>query len=67
MKYVLKEKEAFYKEKYDYQLKSGNVFKQIDREQSLIYLMHVNYLKRMESSIHSFSLSIQNLIAQVNK
>ena len=38
------------------------VFKQIDRENSLIHLMRVNLLKRMESSINSFSLTLIKLI-----
>jgi SNF2 family DNA or RNA helicase len=66
MEYVLKDKRSEYEEKYDYKLSTGSVFKQTDREQSLIHLMRVNYLKRMESSIHSFSLSINGLLEQVN-
>ncbi|PKO98150.1 MAG: helicase [Bacteroidetes bacterium HGW-Bacteroidetes-8] len=66
MEYVLAEKRADYEEKYDYELKTGSVFKQIDREKSLIHLMRVNYLKRMESSINSFSISIKGLLKQVN-
>lgn len=66
IEYVLPEKKSEYEAKYDYTLSSGSVFKQADREQSLIHLMRVNYLKRMESSIHSFSLSIKGLLEQVN-
>jgi hypothetical protein len=66
MQYVLAEKREEYEAKYDYQLKSGSVFKQIDREKSLIHLMRVNYLKRMESSINSFSISIKGLLKQVS-
>ena len=65
MEYLLAEKRADYEAKYDYQLKSGSVFKQVDREKSLIYLMRVNYLKRMESSINSFHISIKGLLKQV--
>lgn len=35
------------------QVAGGSVFKQVDREQSLIHLMRVNLFKRMESSINS--------------
>ncbi|EGH25881.1 DEAD/DEAH box helicase-like protein, partial [Pseudomonas amygdali pv. mori str. 301020] len=42
-----------------------SVFKQVDREESLIHLMRVNLLKRMESSINSFALTSQKLLAQV--
>ena len=43
----------------------GSVFKQIDREESLIHLMRVNLLKRMESSINSFSLTLARLLENV--
>lgn len=66
MAYLLPEKKQEYEEKYDYKLNSGSVFKQIDRENSLICLMRVNYLKRMESSINSFSISIKKLLNQVD-
>ena len=66
MSYLNEDKKAAYEEKYDYKLSSGSVFKQIDREASLIHLMRVNYLKRMESSIYSFHLSIKALLEQVN-
>src|SRR5574344_1791161 len=65
MTYLKKEKVAEYEAKYDYQLTTGSVFKQVDREASLIHLMRVNYLKRMESSIFSFHLSIVALLKQV--
>ena len=60
-------RKADYEAKYDYQLSTGSVFKQSDREKSLVDLMRVNYLKRMESSIYSFYLSIQALLKQVNE
>lgn len=60
--YVRADKRAFYEEKYDMETGTGSVFKQVDREQSLIYLMRVNLLKRLESSIHSFMLTVEKLI-----
>lgn len=60
------EKKAEYAAKYDYQLSTGSVFTQSDREKNLVDLMRVNYLKRMESSIYSFYLSIKALLEQVN-
>ncbi|MDR0995917.1 MAG: DEAD/DEAH box helicase, partial [Tannerella sp.] len=65
MQYLRIDKREEYAEKYDYPLQSGSIFKQVDRENSLINLMRVNYLKRMESSIHSFKLSIERLLGQV--
>ncbi|MCL5246848.1 SNF2-related protein [Cellulophaga sp. 20_2_10] len=64
--YVMPHKRDFYEEKYDMQTHTGSVFKQVDREQSLIYLMRVNLLKRLESSIHSFKLTVEKLIGLVN-
>ena len=62
LKYVYPHKQEEYSEKYDIDLGNGRVFKQVDRENSLIHLMRVNLLKRMESSINSFSLTLIKLI-----
>jgi len=67
LKYVLPEKLPEYSRKYDMQLAGGSVFKQIDREENLIHLMRVNLLKRMESSINSFALSLERLLENVQK
>ena len=53
-----------YSRKYDMEVAGGSVFKQIDREQSLIHLMRVNLFKRMESSINSFALTLEKLLAE---
>ncbi|MBO8171489.1 MAG: DEAD/DEAH box helicase family protein [Bacillaceae bacterium] len=66
LKYVLPEKQAEYSQKYDIQVKGGSVFKQIDRERSLVHLMRVNLLKRMESSIHSFGMTIASLLGKID-
>ncbi len=66
LKYVRMEKRNEYNRKYDIQIKGGSVFKMVDREQSLIHLMRVNLLKRMESSIHSFALTLQKLLGEVD-
>jgi len=65
LKYVLPGKIGEYSRKYDLQLSGKSVFKQIDREESLIHLMRVNIFKRMESSIHSFGLTLENLLGNV--
>lgn len=59
--YLKMDKVADYAERYDYKLKSGSVFSQADRESSLIHLMRVNLLKRLESSIHAFGLTLEKL------
>lgn len=64
--YVRADKRADYEEKYDMTTHTGSVFRQVDREQSLIYLMRVNLLKRLESSIHSFKLTVNKLIELVD-
>ena len=65
LKYVLPDKLAEYSRKYDMQVAGGSVFKQIDREESLIHLMRVNLFKRMESSINSFALTLEKLLQGV--
>ncbi|MCP8685965.1 helicase-related protein [Marinobacterium sedimentorum] len=67
LKFVRNDKKEEYARRYDKAVGAGKgVFKQIDREESLIHLMRVNLLKRMESSIHSFSLTVEKLLAQVD-
>lgn len=66
LKFVRNDKKEEYARRYDKAVGGGKgVFKQIDREESLIHLMRVNLLKRMESSIHSFSLTVDKLARQV--
>jgi len=65
--YVRAERRESYEEKYDMETQTGSVFKQIDREQSLIYLMRVNLLKRLESSIHAFQITVSKLIDFIDK
>lgn len=67
LKYVRMEKEAEYSKKYDISVKDGHsIFRQIDRENNLIHLMRVNILKRMESSIFSFGITVQNILFRVD-
>ena len=66
--YILPQKKEDYASKYDIEIGSGkSVFKQSDREKSLIQLMRINLLKRMESSIYSFGLTIEKLLHKINK
>ena len=60
------EKQEEYSRKYDMKVKGGSVFKQIDRERSLVHLMRVNLLKRMESSIHSFGMTVAALLTKID-
>ena len=66
--YVLPEKRVAYEKKYDMTVGTNNsVFRQTDREQSLVGLMRVGILKRMESSINSFALTVENILYKIDK
>lgn len=66
--YVLPEKRVAYERKYDMTVGTNNsVFRQTDREQSLVGLMRVGILKRMESSINSFALTVENILYKIDK
>lgn len=66
MRYVLPEKVEEYSKRYDVEVAGGRSFRQLDREESLIHLMRVNLLKRMESSIHSFAQTVEKLLGKVS-
>lgn len=66
MRYVLPEKVEEYSRRYDMEVAGGRSFRQLDREESLIHLMRVNLLKRMESSIHSFAQTVGKLLGKVD-
>jgi hypothetical protein len=60
--YILPSRLSKYEEAYDTEVKEGaSIFKQRDREQSLQALMTVNLLKRLESSVEAFRLTLQRL------
>lgn len=66
MKYVLPQKRKQYEELYDTIVKDGkSVFKQTDREFAVAALMKVNLFKRLESSIHSFNLTLRKLVKRI--
>src|SRR5690606_6572625 len=65
LRYVLPHKVPEYSPRYDMEVKGGRSFRQRDREESLIHLMRVNLLKRMESSINSFAQTVGKLLGKV--
>ena len=66
--YVLSSKKAEYAEKYDYEVGEGHaVFKQSDRESSLTGLMRMVLLKRLESSVFSFSQTVEKMLEDVSE
>jgi ERCC4-related helicase len=67
LRYVLPAKQKAYDAKYSTQVRGGEgFFRQADREESLIHLLRVNLLKRMESAVSSFALTLERLLADVD-
>lgn len=67
LRYVLRSKQEAYDRAYNQQVRGGqSVFRQLDREESLVHLLRVNLLKRMESSVHSFALTLERQLETVN-
>ncbi|XZF14953.1 helicase-related protein [Chitinophagaceae bacterium MMS25-I14] len=64
LNYILPSKVDYYAELYDKKVKSGT-FTQRDRERSLQLLMRINLLKRIESSVESFRLTIESIKKQI--
>lgn len=68
LQYVLPHKIEAYEKKYDTMVRGGETnFSQRDRENSLIHLMRVNALKRMESSVTSFRLTVERQLQDVER
>ena len=66
LRYVLPHKQAAYDAKYSTKIRGGeSFFRQADREESLVHLLRVNVLKRMESAVSSFVLTIRRQLADV--
>jgi SNF2 family DNA or RNA helicase len=65
LNYLLPSKVGLYAEKYDSKGKAGK-FAQVDRERSLQVLMRINLLKRIESSIDSFRLTLEGIMNQID-
>lgn len=61
--YILPSRLKKYEEMYDTQVAGKGKLKQVDREKSLQALMTTNLLKRLESSIESFRLTLKSLRA----
>ena len=66
LRYVLPHKQEAYDKKYSTEVKGGSgFFRQVDREESLIHLLRVNVLKRMESAVSSFALTVERQLRDV--
>src|SRR5690606_11000707 len=66
MYFVADHKKQAYAELYDTKVKGGTVFSQAQREESIITLMRINLLKRLESSIHSFCLTLNKILSTID-
>lgn len=67
MLYVLPNRIHIYEELYDQKVKGGlGSFKQADRERSICNLMRVNIFKRLESSVNSFTLTLNRIQNQID-
>ena len=68
LKYVLPHKQKAYDDKYSVKVRGGeSIFRQADREESLVHLLRVNVLKRMESSVTSFALTLRRQLDDVDQ
>lgn len=68
LRYVLAHKQAAYDAKYSQEIRGGEgFFRQVDREESLVHLIRVNVLKRMESAVSSFTLTIHRQLLDVER
>ena len=66
LRYVLPHKQEAYERRYGTEVKGGTgFFRQVDREESLIHLLRVNVLKRMESAVTSFALTVERQLRDV--
>ena len=66
LRYVLPHKQEAYDRKYSTRVRGGEgFFRQADREESLIHLLRINMLKRMESAVSSFALTVQRQLRDV--
>ena len=57
----------YVKEKFkdDYKTHAGDPFSQADREKFLVGMMKVNFLKRLESSVKSFEITMERTIGKI--
>lgn len=63
--YILDNKRQFYSDIYDTNINENVSFKQVHREKNLQTLMRVNFLKRLESSVDSFRITLGRFIKEI--
>ncbi len=66
LRYILPHRREEYEAKYSTRLRDrSGIFRQLDREESLVQLLRVNVLKRMESSVAAFALTVRRKLEDV--
>ncbi|SFT51330.1 Superfamily II DNA or RNA helicase, SNF2 family [Algoriphagus locisalis] len=66
LNYILPSKIQFYRDFLEKDVRSGaGKLSQIDRDNSLRILMRINLLKRLESSVDSFRITLEGIISQI--
>lgn len=67
LNYILPSKVDFYRDKYEKDVRGGSGrLSQVDRDNSLRILMRINLLKRLESSVDSFRLTLEGVMDYIN-
>jgi len=64
--YIFPNKIAFYSDLYDTNISENVNLKQSNRDKSLQKLMKINLLKRLESSVDSFRITLNKFIINVD-
>ncbi len=65
--YILPSKRKIYEERYDNKIGENVYLRQKNREESLKTLMRINLLKRLESSIYSFRLTLKRFVNDMER
>ncbi|WP_297338395.1 helicase-related protein [Algoriphagus sp.] len=66
LNYILPSKIQYYRDFLEKDVRSGaGKLSQIDRDNSLRILMRINLLKRLESSVDSFRITLEGIISQI--
>jgi SNF2 family DNA or RNA helicase len=63
--YIFSSRLEFYSDLYDTDVGNNSTLKQSNREESLKKLMRVNFLKRLESSVDSFRITLNNFSSNI--
>jgi len=65
--YIFENKKQFYADEYDTEISENVSLKQTTRERSIQKLMKINLLKRLESSVDSFRITLSRLIGTIDE